>query len=369
MNISATHFATGRQIASPRTLPGSVPLISATTMAGVPAVVRETFGDKVLAKANREIMLDIELIQDKDCFIPQATMATFAESIARQAGDEDLGLLLAPYLEVEDYGLWGRYLLEAATLGQALERTISTLEYHSRSDHMSLSVGKSIARLTYVSAARSMVGYRHVALATIGTLLGLCQSYLGPDWRPIQIEIDLPKPRRTSNFEDVYGCPMIFNAPTMVISLSAADLGGRRLPRKPVPLITIEDLARMRREPSGSDRMLTLIVEHVWSQVLSGEVSIDSTAQAFDTGVRALQRELSREGVDFRTLVNAGRSQRAMELMRGSDASVTDIAMQLGYSTPANFARAFRTATGRSPLQYRRSAMSCNRLGDQSVAV
>jgi AraC-like DNA-binding protein len=68
-----------------------------------------------------------------------------------------------------------------------------------------------------------------------------------------------------------------------------------------------------------------------------------------DTSIRSLQRKLNREGTDFRTLVNAARAGRADELLQHTDVSITRIAAELGYSTPANFSRAFRNATGLNP--------------------
>ncbi|MFO1142146.1 MAG: helix-turn-helix domain-containing protein [Amaricoccus sp.] len=83
-------------------------------------------------------------------------------------------------------------------------------------------------------------------------------------------------------------------------------------------------------------------------------MSLDGTARALDVSRRSLQRALSREGTDFRSIANAIRARRAAELLRGTSASVTTIAAELGYSTPANFARAFRNATGLPPEAFRR---------------
>jgi transcriptional regulator GlxA family with amidase domain len=84
----------------------------------------------------------------------------------------------------------------------------------------------------------------------------------------------------------------------------------------------------------------------IWAQVLAGAVSIDNAARALDTSSRSLQRAL---------LANAIRVRRGGELLAGTTASVTEIAVELGYSAPANFARAFRKATGRNPGSFRRN--------------
>jgi AraC-like DNA-binding protein len=58
--------------------------------------------------------------------------------------------------------------------------------------------------------------------------------------------------------------------------------------------------------------------------------------------------------MSYRELVDELRSQQATELLRHSDASVTDIAFDLGYTDVAHFTRAFRRWTGVSPNRYRR---------------
>jgi AraC-like DNA-binding protein len=110
----------------------------------------------------------------------------------------------------------------------------------------------------------------------------------------------------------------------------------------------------------GLNSLRDIIVQQIWSQVLTGEVSIESAARSLGTSVRTLQRELNREGTDFRTMANAMRTRRAIELLRQTNASVTNIAMVLGYSSPAHFARAFHNATGLSPKQFRQRSSPTN---------
>lgn len=357
MTINATHFApNGKKIWGQWTT-RSVPLVSVTAMKGAPELIRAAYGDKVLAKANREIMLDTETIADTDCFIPHTIMAGFADSVAKHAGESDLGLMLAPHLSITNYGCWGDYMLGAPTLGTAIDRLISAIGLHSRGDQALILKGPGVARLCYSSAARPFAGYRHLAPGVAAVLMSICRAYLGTIWRPLRIELDIPEPRRVGRFEDVFGCSIIFDAPTVAICIRPDEIEVRRSPTSTAPLILLEDVARARFGRAGDDQRLCGVTEHVWTQVLSGAVSIESTARALDTSVRTLQRNLSREGVDFRTLVSAARSRRGMELLRGSKMSITDIAMHLGYSSPAHFTRAFRGTTGWCPTEYRRGAL------------
>jgi AraC-like DNA-binding protein len=108
-------------------------------------------------------------------------------------------------------------------------------------------------------------------------------------------------------------------------------------------MTTIEDVERDRR--GGAPRgLLDVVVEQIRSQVLTGSVSIDSAAQSLDTSIRTLQHELDRAGTDFRSLANVARVQRATELLRHTNGSITRVSAEMGYSSPANFTRALRRA-------------------------
>jgi AraC-like DNA-binding protein len=351
--LLTNHFAPSAQKLPASSRFDSVPVISVTALAGVPAFVRGVFGDKLLRQANRAAMLDIEAIEDQDCFIPHVTMSAFVDSIARLTGEEYFGLLLAPHLTVASYGCWGEYVLGASTLGDAIQRATATIGFHSKGDSLSLNVIDGQARLSYTSAAKGLEGYAQVACGAAGVVVNLCRSFL-PARPPLRcVELDLPKPRRSGSFEDVFGCPVLFDRPTVTICFDAAGLHAGRALRGEAALVTVDDLARARVDCRKLGGLRDILAEQIWSQVLAGKVSIESAARSLDTSVRTLQRELNREGTDFRTLANLVRSRRALELLRSSDASVTQISGSLGYSAPAHFARALRKATGFSPRELR----------------
>lgn len=334
----------------------AIPVISITALAGIPAFVRQAWGERLLQRANRAAMLDIEAIENEDCFIPHATMTTFGGALARLTGEEYFGLLIAPHLTIASYGCWGAYVLGAPTLGAAIERAIATIGFHSRGDAVALAVRGGQARFSYASAARGREGYVQVACGAAGVLISLCRSFLPLRWRPQQVELDIPKSRRPTTFEDSFGCPILFDASGVAVCFDAGLLQATRIPHPAATLITIDDLVRARVDCRKLKGFRDVLAEQIWSQVLSGTVSIESAARSLQTSVRTLQRELNRDGTDFRTLTNLVRTRRALELLRHSDASVTQIAAASGYSAPTHFARAFRKATGLSPREYRQFA-------------
>ncbi|MFG1202346.1 AraC family transcriptional regulator ligand-binding domain-containing protein [Xanthobacter aminoxidans] len=354
----ATHFAPIPRKLSANTALGATTLITVTALAGVSGFVRNAFGERLLQSANQAAMLDIEAIEDQNCFIPHLTVTTFADAVANLSGEPYFSLELAPHLTMASKGCWAEYMLAAPTLGKAVERAIGTIGFHSKGDIMSLAVRAGEARLSYASAARGLDGYLHVAIGSVGILLSLCRHFLSPSWRPLRIDLDIARPERPTAFEDIFDCPVIFDAPSLSVCFEASGLTRPRAGNHHPPPITVGDIARARVECRTLNSVRDVILQQIWSQVQSGKVSVESAACSLDTSVRTLQRELNREGTSFRDLANTMRIRRAAELLRYTASSVTEISAVLGYSAPAHFTRAFRNGTGMSPQEFRRHLAS-----------
>jgi AraC-like DNA-binding protein len=67
---------------------------------------------------------------------------------------------------------------------------------------------------------------------------------------------------------------------------------------------------------------------------------------------RTLDRYLSRESNNFRSISQNVRHQRACKLLRGGELPISQIAYKLGYSDAGNFSRAFSRIAGYSPTDF-----------------
>lgn len=80
--------------------------------------------------------------------------------------------------------------------------------------------------------------------------------------------------------------------------------------------------------------------------------TLDEIAAERHVDPRTLRRHLAAEGVSFRDLRNEARRTLAIQLLEEGKCSVTQIALQLGYSDTGAFSRAFKQWTGISPREY-----------------
>ena len=89
------------------------------------------------------------------------------------------------------------------------------------------------------------------------------------------------------------------------------------------------------------------------SHDLKTRPGMDSIAQNLGMSARSLRRRLSEEGTEWSVLLERARAESAKRLLASQQCSVQEAAYELGFATPAAFARAFKRWTGVSPRAYR----------------
>jgi AraC family transcriptional regulator len=137
-------------------------------------------------------------------------------------------------------------------------------------------------------------------------------------------------------------------AETLAVSLAA------RLMHRHSSLSPDKDLEQ--RSHQGLDRRrLTRVREYIHAN-LEGELTIARLARVAALSQFHFARAFKTAvGKSPRQYVNAHRLERAKELLTRGDQSLLDIAISLNFSSQANFTRAFHKGTGMTPGQYRRS--------------
>ena len=98
-------------------------------------------------------------------------------------------------------------------------------------------------------------------------------------------------------------------------------------------------------------RIIRYIAEHC-----KEDISLASVAKAFGYEPHYLCRYMKRvANVPFRQLVNNYRLDQAKALLEGTEAPITQIALDVGFSCLRTFNRVFKDAEGVSPREYRQA--------------
>lgn len=118
--------------------------------------------------------------------------------------------------------------------------------------------------------------------------------------------------------------------------------------------------AELTRLNEGGDALLRDLADCIRAG-FAGETQpgIEDAATALHMTPRTLQRRLAERGTSFQAEVTTLRCALAKELLRDPERSIPAIAARLSFADTANFHRAFKSWTGQTPAEWRKSAAPC----------
>jgi AraC-like DNA-binding protein len=285
--------------------------------------------------------------------VPMPVMIALIERARTLTGEPALGFFLGLQMSVSAHGYLGFAVMSAPTLRDALALAIQYAPIRTTS--LALRVEVSGASAAIVVDERADLGTaRDVVL--LGLLVGLWRignALLGREVTESRLEVTFPEPQYYARFRRANprvsfsraANRLVFDPSLLEVRLVSADPAAMRLAR--------EQCERL-LESIASDAP---VVEHVRRLVLRGDAGVRSFEELAATvriSPRTLRRRLADAQVSFSTLLDEARRDRALSLLRSRDVSTKDVAERVGYSNVANFMRAFRRWTGKTPAAYRR---------------
>ena len=107
------------------------------------------------------------------------------------------------------------------------------------------------------------------------------------------------------------------------------------------------------KENSLPDRIRDIIINSN-----DGFPNKEQVARQLNVSIRTLARNLEGQNTSYRRVVDTLRKDMAVSYLQRSNCCVDDVADILGYSSGANFGRAFKKWTGHTPINFRGEARS-----------
>jgi len=171
-----------------------------------------------------------------------------------------------------------------------------------------------------------------------------------------EIRFAYPKPSYASSYEEVFHCPVKFNAPGHMIIFD------RKLLSMPLPMSN--PIAKKTYEEECKHDCLRLKVKETMTDQIRQEIlfkketfpSFTQLSRHMNISPRTLRRRLTGERTSYKSIVEDIRKNKAIDLLQTTTHSTQQIAAELGYSDLSNFYRAFKRWTGRNPGFYRKES-------------
>lgn len=339
-----------------------VPVITALTLCGMPQFIQSEIGTRALRSAYEATALPFGVMDVENAYIPESSLSEFIASAARSSGDGNFGLRLMPGLSVSSYGTWGKYVLQAATLKDSLARFEQVIGLHASYRTWKVSSEGDLIWIRYRFQVKRDEAYANLAFCGVGVLANIVRHYLGPDWKPYSVEIDIPRPKATEELDDAFGCPVYFDQDGIGVAFHRKHFSFSALAKEKEPIVLLSDVKRSRLVHAPNS-LSEVVAELIRLQLRKGKVSMERAARSLDMGPRKLRREMDREGTTFRECTKRVRTITAKELLVETDLAFSTISTDLGYANPALFTRAFARDVGQTPSNFRATGTRKHKLG------
>jgi AraC-like DNA-binding protein len=272
--------------------------------------------------------------------------------------NEHLGLESARHYSPLDLNALGVTFLSSTTLMEALQRWV---RYESVLDtNATSSITESRDRVDLVSELVEIPtnAIRIVEDVTASILINLCRLGLGMALDPVEVAFTYPEPKATGEHFAVFRCPLKFSQPVSRISFNIADV---RRPftaaNRELALSSDQILECMINDLNQSD-IISQVKRAIIDGLPSGTPSEDKIAKSVFASSRTLQRRLSDENTNFRTLILEVRRELAEKYLEDKAMPLAEISYMLGFSDTSSFSRAFKKWTGNPPAAFRTNLLA-----------
>jgi AraC-like DNA-binding protein len=283
-------------------------------------------------------------------------LVTLCENAIRLSRDRHLPYRIGASIHISTYGMYGfailccpdfRDAMAFAWRYHSLAAPLTTIEFREEKAFGSWTIEPN------APAAIDPRVYRFITEMQIGIHISLMRDIMGAGFTPDRISLTYPEADDFRLSADLIGCPIRFSDGfnRIVFGSHWLDQAARLGNKTTYPMIVavcdeLLDELKLRVGIAGEIRALLL-------RDIANPPALPDVAKLLSISDRSLRRQLRQQGISFRGLLDDLRTHIALKYLRTTKLANEDIALALGFSDAANFRRAFRRWTKKSPSEIR----------------
>jgi AraC-like DNA-binding protein len=284
--------------------------------------------------------------------VPVQIVGRIVAEAVRRSGCPHFAAIMGARARLDNAGVLPMLLTSEAYVRDAIHDLIRFLRIWYHGMHFGLHVEGSLARLT-VSVSGTFEGDIDLCTSYTASMLRHLEKCIGRDWRASRIGLARRRPRDASPYQQIFHAPVSFDQVENVIEFPASVLERRReAPDERLRAYLREQLMQLE---SASACNVTEHVQRLIKVLLVQEsCNVERLAKLMSMHRKTLHRLLRKEGTTFEAELDRTRRHLSMQMLSGSAVPISEIARALGYTSSANFARAFQRWHGMAPTQWRK---------------
>jgi AraC-like DNA-binding protein len=287
--------------------------------------------------------------------IPAARMYDIWSELAAASGRPELAILLAEKSRLEDLQLLGFALVTAPTFGDSLRTFVRYSALLNDSGHYQLTTERQALRVQWNANETLELGVRLSRETAFAQLVAGMRQLCG-DCDPLRVSFRHAAPQHVRTHRAFFGCDLDFDARFDAVLLPRAVADAQPPCANPqlwrYLCAQADALLRQLAPLSLETRVRERIAHALASQ---RPPSLPEIAASLATSERSLRRALATKQLNFRTLVDAARKDRASHYLQRADLSLSTIAHECGFADASAFTHACQRWFHRPPSTLRPS--------------
>lgn len=304
--------------------------------------------DRLLMRAQ----LPANCLDDPDTPIPSDAAFRFRELASQTLGLATIAIDATRHLKIADLGKFGRALFQAPTLYRLLmqfrdlvntQTTMATIQVEQR-------------KCGDVSFCH---GFDHIPESGVwNTDVYILQwtiklvRLVDPAWSPTEVWSMSPEALASRQAIEQLGAESVTFGRRCTGFLIPSSMLAMPLTRDVAADAEQVDANRL-REAALPDSYSVALQQVITTYASDRWLSTTEAGEVLGVSVRTIQRRLAKDRTTYRNVLERTRAAMAGELLETTDATIKELAAQLGYVDQGNFTRAFRRWAGVSPRDYR----------------
>ena len=291
---------------------------------------------------------------DKRIVLPVEGYLKLLEWSAKTLNTPHIGLKISTKITPSDFGLLGFLIQYSATVEDMLEAMeryqiilISAVSFNYQ-------VANGLCEICNRVLHSYNEGTRHDIEFSLAIAVASLSKMLGKNWQPIRVNFTHAMEGSIDEYKKILGTEVYFKQKNNSIIIDDTCLKAPINDSNPQLMnMLCQQADQILCEIEDKEDFIKQVRLSMTTHLGDGSYTINTLCQHFNITTRTLHRHLKKYNTSYKTLREQIILNLAKEALLKTDASVTEISLQLGYAESSSFVRAFNRLGGMTPLQYR----------------
>lgn len=277
-----------------------------------------------------------------------------------------LGIPFGKQLEYSSMGIVGFAAMTSKNLHESIKTLVKYMKLRAPLIHLDLEIDNKVAHITIDESIDYGPIRTFMHEGILGSISRIVEKGVertlerneeiipGSFSASIQAELTLPEPPDWEIYKNQLAFPVKYSQPVSRFSFPAHYLEQKSKLADPATAKSTKEICDTQLKQLEEQEGLISRINGILLSSSPNYPSLNEVASQLCVSSRTLRRELAKLDTSYQTLLDEYRERISIHFLRSSDLSVQEIAGRIGYKDPANFGRAFRKWTGKSPGSYRK---------------